>query len=72
MQMNGTSNSGDPKARETAEADRKVRDSARTRQENRELEEQLDEGLEDTFPASDPVSVTVTSIPSGTPKPPRD
>ena len=26
------------------------------------LEEQLDEGLEDTFPASDPVSVTSTTI----------
>lgn len=27
------------------------------------LEEELEEGLEDTFPASDPVSVTVSSIP---------
>lgn len=27
------------------------------------LEEELEEGLEDSFPASDPVSVTVTSIP---------
>ncbi|WP_137134485.1 hypothetical protein [Rhizobium sp. FKY42] len=26
-------------------------------------EEQLNEGLEDTFPASDPVSATITSIP---------
>lgn len=26
-------------------------------------EEELEEGLEDTFPASDPVSVTSTSIP---------
>jgi hypothetical protein len=32
------------------------------------LEEQLDEGLEDSFPASDPVSVTSTAIP-GRPKP---
>ena len=32
------------------------------------LEEQLDEGLEDSFPASDPVSVTHTAIP-GRPKP---
>jgi len=30
-------------------------------------EEQLEEGLEDTFPASDPVSVTSSSIP-GRPK----
>lgn len=29
------------------------------------LEDQLDEGLEDSFPASDPVSVTITSIPGG-------
>jgi hypothetical protein len=29
------------------------------------LEEQLEVGLEDSFPASDPVSITVTSIPGG-------
>jgi len=29
----------------------------------KEDEEELDEGLEDTFPASDPVSVTVPSKP---------
>ncbi len=28
-------------------------------------EEELEEGLEDTFPASDPVSVTSSSIPGG-------
>jgi hypothetical protein len=27
------------------------------------LEEELEEGLEDSFPASDPVSVTISSIP---------
>jgi predicted metal-dependent phosphoesterase TrpH len=32
------------------------------------LEEELDEGLEDTFPASDPVSVTISSIPMRDPK----
>lgn len=32
------------------------------------LQEELDEGLEDSFPASDPVSVTSTTI-SGAPKP---
>lgn len=38
------------------------------RAEDREtLDEQLVEGLEDSFPASDPVSVTSTSI-VGTPK----
>jgi hypothetical protein len=30
---------------------------------SKEDEEELDEGLEDTFPASDPVSVTVPSKP---------
>ncbi|MGK9053897.1 hypothetical protein QTA58_14150 [Neorhizobium sp. CSC1952] len=45
--------------------------SAREKHETTELEEQLNEGLEDTFPASDPVSTTVTSIPTGTPKPPK-
>jgi hypothetical protein len=31
------------------------------------LEEELEEGLEDSFPASDPVSVTSTAIP-GSPR----
>ena len=39
-------------------------------EDRRTLEEQLDEGLEDSFPASDPVSVT-TSLISGGPKPTR-
>lgn len=45
--------------------------SAREKGHDGDLEEQLEEGLEDTFPASDPVSVTSTSIPTGTPKPPK-
>ena len=32
-------------------------------------EEELEEGLEDTFPASDPVSITSTSLPGGPAKP---
>lgn len=32
-------------------------------------EEELEEGLEDTFPASDPVSITSTSIPGGPARP---
>jgi hypothetical protein len=32
------------------------------------LEEELEEGLEDTFPASDPISVISTSIPLHDPK----
>nr|WP_295984133.1 hypothetical protein [uncultured Agrobacterium sp.] len=38
--------------------------SARTAKDRDILEEELDEGLEDSFPASDPVSATVTSIAS--------
>lgn len=33
-----------------------------------ELEEQLEEGLEDSFPGSDPVSVVSTGIPGRPPK----
>lgn len=32
-------------------------------------EEELEEGLEDTFPASDPVSITATSISGGPARP---
>ncbi|MEZ2126186.1 MULTISPECIES: hypothetical protein [unclassified Sinorhizobium] len=32
---------------------------------NRPSKDELDKGLEDTFPASDPVSMTHTAIPSG-------
>ncbi|UWU13230.1 hypothetical protein N2599_13860 [Rhizobium sullae] len=39
-----------------------VKLSARASHDRLTLEEQLDEGLEDTFPASDPVSVTGTTI----------
>lgn len=37
----------------------------RAEQKARKQKGQLESGLEDTFPASDPVSVTSTSIPSG-------
>ncbi|MCV9967484.1 hypothetical protein OIU34_37270 [Pararhizobium sp. BT-229] len=39
--------------------------SARSAQDTGTLEEHLDEGLESSFPASDPVSATVSTIPSG-------
>ncbi|MCV9966008.1 hypothetical protein OIU34_29490 [Pararhizobium sp. BT-229] len=39
--------------------------SARAAHDKITLEEELEEGLEGTFPASDPVSATVSSIPSG-------
>ena len=38
--------------------------SARMTGDAQTMEEQLDEGLEDTFPASDPVSITVSTIPT--------
>ena len=39
-------------------------------EKQREIEEEeLEEGLEDTFPASDPVSITSTSIPGRPAKP---
>jgi len=41
-----------------------MRRSARGAKDTDEMETQLDEGLEDTFPASDPVSVTVSTIPT--------
>ncbi|MBV2144631.1 hypothetical protein KUG47_14115 [Falsochrobactrum sp. TDYN1] len=41
-----------------------TRPSARRAHDKEELERQLDEGLEDTFPASDPVSVTSSAIPA--------
>ncbi len=37
----------------------------RARQGAREPKNELDKGLEDTFPASDPVSTTASSIPAG-------
>jgi hypothetical protein len=66
MGMNNTSNPGhDDQKKKSAE------ESARAKGRKAELDEQLNEGLEDTFPASDPVSTTTTSIPAGTPKPPK-
>ncbi|WEX74217.1 hypothetical protein PYH37_001608 [Sinorhizobium numidicum] len=38
--------------------------SARMTGDKDEMERQLDEGLEDSFPASDPVSVTASTIPT--------
>lgn len=41
-----------------------TKSSARDRGDTQELERQLEEGLDDTFPASDPVSVTSSAIPA--------
>jgi hypothetical protein len=53
-----------PEAKQTRTAKRRTEGRAEDRAT---LEEQLQEGLEDTFPGSDPVSVIVTAIP-GRPK----
>jgi hypothetical protein len=45
------------------------RRSARAQGDTGAMEEQLDEGLYESFPASDPVSITVTTV-SGCHKPP--
>jgi len=42
--------------------------SARQAHDQDAMEEQLEEGLEDTFPASDPVSITSSTIPRRTPR----
>ncbi|WP_026615055.1 hypothetical protein [Ensifer aridi] len=39
--------------------------TARQAHDQHAMEEQLEEGLEDTFPASDPVSITSSAIPKG-------
>ncbi len=54
------SNSRKPGQREKSPA---VRSMEREKRDKALDEEQLEEGLEDTFPASDPVSVTSPSIP---------
>ena len=47
------------------------REKRRQKQDANLREEELDEGLEDSFPASDPVSVTSSSIPGGPKKKPK-
>ncbi|TIS83170.1 MAG: hypothetical protein E5X00_05610, partial [Mesorhizobium sp.] len=50
----------------------KKSEAVRSLEPDREIEEEeLEEGLEDTFPASDPVSITSTTIPGGPAKPGR-
>lgn len=56
-----------PHNSEAAEAFRKERAKKGSAREN--VEEELQEGLEDTFPASDPVSYETTGVPG---KPPAD
>jgi hypothetical protein len=47
------------------------REKRKQKQDADKREEELEEGLEDTFPASDPVSVTSSSIPGGPKKKPK-
>lgn len=67
----GTDGSGvsEYEARSDGDFDRGHRRSARAQGDTHEMEEQLDAGLYDSFPASDPVSITVTTV-SGCHKPP--
>ena len=46
-----------------------VRSLEHEQHEASSAEEELEEGLEDTSPASDPISITGTSIPGGPAKP---
>lgn len=48
---------------------RKVPKGVDRPQTQEELEEELDAGLEDSFPASDPPSVTSHVVPGGPPEP---
>lgn len=54
-----------PKSPKTAA----VRSLEHERHYEANAEEELEEGLEDTFPASDPVSITGSSIPGAPAKP---
>ncbi|MER8463568.1 hypothetical protein [Mesorhizobium sp. M1409] len=58
-------NSAPKSARKTAA----VRSLEHERQEAPSAEEELEEGLEDTFPASDPISITSTAIPGSPARP---
>lgn len=42
--------------------------SAEPQKKKRSEEERLDEGLDETFPASDPVSIGTTEVPNKKPK----
>ncbi|PBB69861.1 hypothetical protein CK228_04380 [Mesorhizobium sp. WSM4312] len=46
-----------------------VRSLEHERHREADAEEELEEGLEDTFPASDPVSITSSAIPGAPAKP---
>lgn len=62
---NSSKPAGVSKSKKTAA----VRSFEHERNSGQDAEEELEEGLEDTFPASDPVAITSTSI-SGAPAKP--
>lgn len=64
-------NNSSPNTVHTGKDHKQTEESARSKGNRQDLEEQLNEGLEDTFPASDPVATSTTAIPAGTPKPPK-
>lgn len=66
-----TMNKDSPNTTSREDQRKRTEESARAKGDRQDLEEQLIEGLEDTFPASDPVATSTTSIPAGTPKPPK-
>lgn len=67
----GNGNVSDYEAQSNGNFDQQTghRRSARARRDLEAMEEQLDAGLYDSFPASDPVSITITTV-SGCHKPP--
>jgi len=64
--MSNSSNPASPAKPRKSAAVRSLEDE---RAKDANTEQELEEGLEDTFPASDPVSVTSSSIPGGPAKP---
>ena len=66
MSDNGRHDQKQPDAAQNSE-DVSARRTQGRSEEPETLEEQLQTGLEDTFPASDPVSVVSTVIPGGKP-----
>ena len=60
----------EPKGQMLPKRERRARRSDDRPKDQQVLQQELDEGLEDSFPASDPVSVTSTTI-SGGPVEPR-
>lgn len=61
----------DTPARETTRRETPATRSLRAERARKDAGDELEEGLEDTFPASDPVSATSTTTSGAPPEPPR-